>query len=172
MYQKVGVDSPAKKLQEFLDAQQYTKKGILKYEKIFGDRYVSTGGERTTKEFCQLLHLQRGENVLDIGCGIGGSGFFMAKEYGVHIHGLDLSSNMISIAIDRRRSGGFHGVDFEISNILTREFPENSFDLAYSRDVILHIPDKKKLFQDIFVSYIFSFSFFHFFRFSFFHFFN
>jgi ubiquinone/menaquinone biosynthesis C-methylase UbiE len=58
---------------------------------------------------------------------------------------------MISLAVDRRRAGGFHGVDLEISNVLTRDFPADSFDLAYSRDVILHIAEKKKLFQDIFV---------------------
>ncbi|OQV16202.1 Phosphoethanolamine N-methyltransferase 1 [Hypsibius exemplaris] len=150
LYQKVAADAPAKQLQQFLDAQQYTKKGILKYEQIFGDRFVSTGGARTTKEFCQLLQLQRGQTVLDVGCGIGGSGFFMSEEYGAHVYGIDLSSNMISIGIDRRRTGGFHGVDFEISNVLTREFAPNSFDVVYSRDVILHIAEKKKLFEDIY----------------------
>lgn len=78
-FQKVGAESPGKKLQEFLDGQQYSKKGILKYEQIFGDRYVSTGGERTTSDFCALIHLQKGQRVLDVGCGIGGSAFYMAK---------------------------------------------------------------------------------------------
>lgn len=78
-YIKVSSDTPEKKLQVFLDAQQYSKKGILKYEKVFGHRYVSTGGEHTTMEFCRLLHLQRGQKVLDVGCGIGGSAFFMAQ---------------------------------------------------------------------------------------------
>lgn len=35
--------------QKFLDNQQYTRDGILRYEKIFGDGYVSTGGARTTE---------------------------------------------------------------------------------------------------------------------------
>ena len=78
-YKKVSADNPEKKLQEFLDAQQYTRKGILKYEKVFGHRYVSTGGEQTTMEFCQLFNLERGQKVLDVGCGIGGSAFYMAQ---------------------------------------------------------------------------------------------
>ena len=43
--------------QEFLDTHQYARKGILLYERIFGDTYVSTGGEATTKDFCSGLTL-------------------------------------------------------------------------------------------------------------------
>lgn len=39
--------------------------------------------------------------MLDVGCGTGGSAFFMARHYGVSVHGIDLSSNMIAIARDR-----------------------------------------------------------------------
>ena len=35
--------------QQFLDAKQYSRNGILRYEKIFGRNFVSTGGEDTTK---------------------------------------------------------------------------------------------------------------------------
>ena len=34
---------------EFLDAGQYQKNGILRYERIFGETFVSTGGETTTR---------------------------------------------------------------------------------------------------------------------------
>ena len=36
-------------MQKFLDENQYTKNGILRYEKIFGVGFVSTGGIDTTK---------------------------------------------------------------------------------------------------------------------------
>lgn len=38
-----------KTFQQFLDNQQYTRRGILRYEKMFGSGYVSTGGPSTTK---------------------------------------------------------------------------------------------------------------------------
>ena len=34
---------------QFLDGGQYQKNGILRYERIFGETFVSTGGEATTK---------------------------------------------------------------------------------------------------------------------------
>lgn len=88
--------------QKFLDNQQYNRKGILIYERIFGRTYVSTGGQATTTKFCQRLNLQPGQKVLDIGCGIGGSAFHLARQYGVDVYGVDLSTNMVQIANDYR----------------------------------------------------------------------
>lgn len=53
----------SKTFQKFLDTQQYSKKGILVYEKIFGKTYVSTGGQATTSKFCENLNLQPGQKV-------------------------------------------------------------------------------------------------------------
>ena len=38
-----------KAFRHFLDGSQYQVTGILRYEKIFGEGYVSTGGAETTK---------------------------------------------------------------------------------------------------------------------------
>ena len=66
--------------QKFLDSNQYSKNGILRYEQIFGIDYVSVGGQTTTAKFCaEQLDLEEKQKVLDIGCGIGGSAFYMAK---------------------------------------------------------------------------------------------
>ena len=47
------------------------------------------------------LELKYGQKVLDVGCGIGGGNFYMAEDFGVEVIGIDLSINMISIALDR-----------------------------------------------------------------------
>ena len=48
-----------------------------------------------------MLKLKPKETVLDVGCGIGGSAFLMAQEYDASVIGMDLSSNMINIALER-----------------------------------------------------------------------
>uniref|UniRef100_A0A8C5GVR6 phosphoethanolamine N-methyltransferase n=1 Tax=Gouania willdenowi TaxID=441366 RepID=A0A8C5GVR6_GOUWI len=133
--------------QQFLDNQQYTSRGILRYEKMFGSGYVSTGGPSTTKEFVDLLNLKPGQKVLDVGCGIGGGDFYMAKTFGVEVLGLDLSDNMVDIAMERARNEKLPLVQFEVADVTKRTFPEASFDVIYSRDTILHIDDKLALFK-------------------------
>lgn len=133
--------------QQFLDNQQYTRRGILRYEKMFGAGYVSTGGPSTTKEFVDLLTLTPGQKVLDVGCGIGGGDFYMAKTFGVEVLGLDLSANMVDIACERALQEKLPQVQFEVADATKRVFPAGSFDVVYSRDTILHINDKLQLFK-------------------------
>ena len=42
-------ESGKTEFRHFLDNQQYQTNGILRYERIFGPGYVSTGGFETTK---------------------------------------------------------------------------------------------------------------------------
>ncbi|ESO87855.1 hypothetical protein LOTGIDRAFT_219756 [Lottia gigantea] len=138
-----------KTFQEFLDSQQYSKNSILRYEKVFGRTFVSTGGLSTTKDFVKLLDLKPGQRVLDVGGGIGGSAFYMVQNYGVKVVSIDLSSNMTSIGYERAEELGIppDHVVFEIADATKRDYPDNSFDAIYSRDAILHIKEKLELFQ-------------------------
>lgn len=138
--------------QKFLDTNQYSVNGILRYEKIFGKDYVSVGGETTTAKFCLDMNLERNQKVLDIGCGIGGSAFYMASHYGVDVYGIDLAKNMINIANDKRESSARsssvkHRCQFHVSDATIMDYPENFYDVVYSRDTILHIEDKLSLFK-------------------------
>uniref|UniRef100_A0A0D3GAG2 phosphoethanolamine N-methyltransferase n=1 Tax=Oryza barthii TaxID=65489 RepID=A0A0D3GAG2_9ORYZ len=135
--------------QRFLDNVQYKTTGILRYERVFGEGYVSTGGIETTKEFVDKLDLKPGQKVLDVGCGIGGGDFYMAENYDAHVLGIDLSINMVSFAIERA-IGRKCSVEFEVADCTTKTYAPNTFDVIYSRDTILHIHDKPALFRSFF----------------------
>ncbi|KAK3134922.1 hypothetical protein QOZ80_5BG0412480 [Eleusine coracana subsp. coracana] len=148
LWEKV-ISTEDKGFQRFLDNVQYKASGILRYERVFGEGYVSTGGVETTKEFVGMLDLKPAQKVLDVGCGIGGGDFYMAENYDVHVLGIDLSINMVSFAIERA-IGRKCSVEFEVADCTTKDYPENSFDVIYSRDTILHIQDKPALFRSFF----------------------
>ncbi|CAL9146762.1 phosphoethanolamine N-methyltransferase [Musa acuminata AAA Group] len=135
--------------QRFLDNVQYKSNGILRYERVFGDGFVSTGGIETTKEFVAKLELKPGQKVLDVGCGIGGGDFYMAENFDVDVVGIDLSINMVSFALERA-IGRKCAVEFEVVDCTKKTYPENTFDVIYSRDTILHIQDKPTLFRSFF----------------------
>ncbi|KAK9106054.1 hypothetical protein Scep_022898 [Stephania cephalantha] len=148
LWQKV-CSSDDKGFQQFLDNVQYKTNGILRYERVFGEGFVSTGGIETTKEFVAKMHLKPGQKVLDVGCGIGGGDFYMAENFDVEVLGIDLSINMVSFALERA-IGRKCSVEFEVADCTTKEYPDNSFDVIYSRDTILHIQDKPALFKKFF----------------------
>ncbi|XP_072840040.2 uncharacterized protein LOC110091757 [Pogona vitticeps] len=151
LLQKVPRDPEATRgydtFQTFLDREQYATRSIRRYEWIFGPGFVSTGGLSTTKELVSLLDLKLGQRVLDVGCGLGGSDFYMAKEFGVDVLGMDLSHNMVELALERAQKEPESLVQFEIGNATRRTFPEGSFDVIYSRDTLLHVEDKSALFR-------------------------
>ncbi|XP_057996176.1 phosphomethylethanolamine N-methyltransferase-like [Hevea brasiliensis] len=138
-----------KGFQQFLDNVQYESNGILLYERVFGQGYVSTGGIETTKEFVAKLDLKPGQKVLDVGCGIGGGDFYMAENFGVEVVGIDLSINMILFALECA-TGLKCTVKFEVADCTKKTYPDNTFDVIYSRDTILYIQDKPALFRSFF----------------------
>jgi arsenite methyltransferase len=95
------------------------------------------------KLLLELLHIQSGERVLDIGCGTGRLGEHVAQTLvgprGVVV-GVDPLPHRIEIARRRASSNHLAGV---ASSENTREFAEsNSFDVAYLNSVYHWLPEK------------------------------
>ena len=108
-----------------------------------------------SQEFVDSLGLKAGMKVLDIGSGTGGSAFYMARHHGVHVLGLDLSDNMLAIANDHKAEMDPDVrdlVEFRHQDALEADLAEGSFDVVYSRDAIMHIADKPRLYQNVHVS--------------------
>ena len=65
--------------------------------------------------FVNKLKLTPGMKVLDIGCGTGGSAFYLAKHYGVEVLGVDLSQNMLDIANEHKQKLFDENVRFNVT---------------------------------------------------------
>jgi phosphoethanolamine N-methyltransferase len=128
---------------------QYSRTGILRYEQIFGAGYISTGGPETTDYLVAKLGpaLRPGVRVLDVGSGIGGAALHLARAYGARVTGIDLAPEMVAIARERaQQCQAPQTVSFLLGDILQADFPE-PFDVVWSRDALMHIPDKPRLFK-------------------------
>jgi len=128
-----------------LDATQYQAEAIAKYEAIYGQHFISPGGADSARACIARLGLKPGMRVLDVGCGLGGSAFLMAREHGVSVHGIDVSANMLASARERLCSQGLTSqVTLEHVDVLALPATLH-YDVIYSRDVFLHIHDKPRL---------------------------
>ncbi|MCC0178320.1 methyltransferase domain-containing protein [Waterburya agarophytonicola K14] len=85
------------------------------------------------------------ENVIDVGCGIGGSTLHLAEKFGCNATGITLSPVQASRATERAREAGLDsGVRFEVANALEMPFANDTFDLVWSLESGEHMPDKAK----------------------------
>jgi cyclopropane-fatty-acyl-phospholipid synthase len=52
------------------------------------------------------LAIEPGHSVLDVGCGWGGMAIYLARKYGVEVHGITLSEEQIALAKERAEAAG------------------------------------------------------------------
>lgn len=132
---------------ECLDSEQYSEPSIRAYEAVYGRDFVSPGGKTMAHELITRLRLNSGARVLDAGCGLGGSAFLMAREFGARVDAVDLSHNMVAMAQSRCDELGLNDlVRLQHGNCLDLQ-RHDYYDAVYSRDVFLHIHDKARLFE-------------------------
>ena len=64
-------------------------------EWIWGRDFMAPGGEGNVDKMVKGTNLA-GRRVLDIGCGIGGPAFVLARKYGARVTGIDLEPQLIA----------------------------------------------------------------------------
>lgn len=127
-------------------SRQYELNSILRYEWVFGEHFVSSGGAAATAELLGSVSLSDGARVLDVGGGLGGGAFLLEELHRAQVLAIDLSANMVELA-QARGATRASAVEFRVADVLTIVLEPASFELVWSRDTFLHIADKAKLFE-------------------------
>jgi len=90
-------------------------------------------------------------NVIDVGCGIGGSSRHIAKKYNCEsVTGITLSpyqANRGNELADEQNLS--HKTKFMVADALNMPFEDNSFDLVWSLESGEHMPDKKQFVNEV-----------------------
>jgi tocopherol O-methyltransferase len=88
---------------------------------------------------------QKPQNIIDVGCGIGGSTLYLAKKFGSQATGITLSPVQAARATERATQADLDTqVRFEVANALDMPFEDDTFDLVWSLESGEHMPDKTK----------------------------
>lgn len=102
------------------------------------------------KFLAERVKIDRGDYILDAGCGVGGSAIWLAKTYGTRV--LGISTAPLHIEAARRNAiqkGVANLVSFEIKDYTDTGFPENTFDVVWAIESFCHAPDKATLFREV-----------------------
>jgi phosphoethanolamine N-methyltransferase len=125
--------------QQFTDALQF----------VWGDGFLSPGGP---EEIRQILngHDLSGRNVLDIGSGLGGIDLLLVGEHQAgHVTGIDIDEYLVARANERVRDKGLTDrIAFRIVVPGPLPFPDASFDVVFTKDAMIHIPDKQAIYAE------------------------
>lgn len=148
----------AKRIQSFYDESS----GL--WEQVWGEHmhhgyYGTEGRDRPQSPqqaqrilIEQLLSwsgVQSPGNVLDVGCGIGGSTLYLSAKYGASATGITLSPVQAKRAEARAEVNGFgEKVTFQVADALAMPFADESFDFVWSLESGEHMPDKAKFLQE------------------------
>ncbi len=90
------------------------------------------------------------ETLLDIGCGIGGPGRFLADRFSCSVVGIDLVPRRTEVAKTLTDLTGMSGrVSYRVADATDLPFDDGAFDQAWMLDVGIHIRDKRALFGEI-----------------------
>lgn len=137
-----------------VESGRYSRDSILRSEFIYGKGYQGPGGNSSTEKFSARLGLKPGMIGLDIGCAAGGACFHMAKEYGMNTVGVDIQPAFMDICRERVAEVPdiAHRMKFKLGSVDNDDlFLEKSFDLVWSRDMLLYIEyaNKHKVFSNL-----------------------
>lgn len=104
-----------------------------------------------TRELVELLKPQPGEHILDIGSGIGGPARWFAAKCDVLVTGVDLTPEFCAAAeVLNRVTGLADRITIKNGSALALPVADDSFDRAYSQNVIMNIEDKRQFYREAF----------------------
>ena len=144
-------------IQQFYDASS----GL--WEQIWGEHmhhgyYGADGSQKKERRLAQIdlieellqwAEVETADNILDVGCGIGGSSLYLASKFRAEATGITLSPVQAARANERAQYAGLKGrCQFQVADAQAMPFADDSFDLVWSLESGEHMPDKTKFLQE------------------------
>jgi len=120
-------------------------------EIVRGDTLENVNSSLSCAKNIPFLHLQAGEEVLDLGCGQGEETLHVATLVGRDgfVWGLDISPKMIKKAQERASQFLLKNVAFLLSSMENVPLKDASLDALFSNCAMNHVEDKVAVYREI-----------------------
>ena len=129
---------------------EYDDDFVAGLEWVWGEGFLSPGGPQEVAAIFDGMDIS-GKRVLDIGCGIGGADLVLARDLGAgQVTGIDIEAPLVERARRVVADAGLaEAVDIQLVEPGPLPFDDASFDIVFSKDSIIHIPDKPVFYRDV-----------------------
>jgi SAM-dependent methyltransferase len=138
------------KLRHVLDGAKKAGVPITRESLAPLDQFHARGSELTL-ELAERAGVNGKMKILDVGSGLGGPSRQLANKYGATVVGVDLTKEFVDTATYLAGLLGMEGqVSYQRGDATSLPFPDGTFDLAWTQNVSQNIPEKSKLFAELF----------------------
>ncbi len=129
----------------------YDDNFVAGLEWLWGEGFLSPGGPETIADILDETSLVD-QSVLDFGCGIGGIDRLLVERHGASkVVAVDVVDSLLERArADAAKFGLADRIEYRRIDSGSLNFVDGEFDVVFSKDSIIHIPDKQKIFNEFF----------------------
>jgi len=111
---------------------------------------LEQAADRLTDLMTDRLRLDKGQRVLDVGCGLGQPAARIHRRTGAHVTGIAISQDQITRATALAEADGLGDqLEFQHADAMKLPFPDASFDAAIAIESIFHMPDREQVLSEI-----------------------
>jgi ubiquinone biosynthesis O-methyltransferase len=118
------------------------------YDRWYEDSKGSFIDKVETDLAFKLFKVEKGMNILDIGCGTGNFSIKLA-EMGCKVTGIDISDKMLDIARKKTEKAGYH-IDFYLMDAYNLKLADEQFDGVFSMAAFEFIAQPEKALDELF----------------------
>lgn len=107
-------------------------------------------GREATDELAELAGIASGEQVLDVGCGLGGTARHLAARYAARVTGIDLTAEYCRVGtVLSELTGLGDRVRLLRADALQLPFEDGRFDAVWTEHAAMNIADKAGLYGEL-----------------------
>jgi len=129
---------------------EYPEHQCYSLEMVYGEGMMSEGGANAIDEMFHGIELNN-KIALDVGAGLGGVAFYLAKRYQTQVTGLEINPWLVEESTSRTPVDLSNKVNFMLySDSAHLNFQTNHFDIIYSKGVLVHLENKSPLFKELY----------------------
>jgi len=130
---------------------EYDDGFVAGLEWIWGEGFLSPGGSEEVARILGNVSLEA-KSVLDIGCGVGGVDVLLVKQHhAAHVTGIDVETALVETSRENAARAGLSD-RITIKQVAPGplDFEDGTFDVVFSKDSMIHIPDKAQIYSEVF----------------------
>ncbi|MEM6378385.1 MAG: methyltransferase domain-containing protein [Bacteroidota bacterium] len=118
------------------------------YDKAKADAHYEALAH-TNQVLAEAAQIKIGDHILDAGCGLGASAFWLVQNYEVEVTGISLPAKQIKACEERAEILGLSKqTKFLQADYTDTPFPDQSFDVIWACESVCHAQPKRDFYQE------------------------